>query len=203
MIKAIIESLLFVSSEPISVEKISEIVDEKDKKEIRTKISELQMEYETTGRAIAILEIAGGFQMVTRPQYAEYIKKLYKSKIIARLSRPALETISIISYKQPITRLEIESIRGVNSGAVIQTLLERKLIKIRGRKEGLGRPLLYGTTSEFLQYFGLKDLTEMPKIEEIPDLVSEDTVIKGKEEMVKNGNSKQEEVSADSPEGSS
>lgn len=172
-IKPIIETLLFVSNQPISEEKICEILELDDKKLARQAIVELQMEYEMSGRAISIVEIAGGFLINTKPQYAEYIKRLYKSKVIARLSRQALETVSIIVYKQPITRLEIESIRGVNVGGVLETLLERKLIKIRGRKDTIGRPLLYGTTNDFLQYFGLKDLTELPKLEEIPETIQD------------------------------
>lgn len=166
--KRVIEALLFANGKPISVEKIGEIIKEKDKKSIRTVISELQMEYETNGSAITIAEIAGGFKMQTRPQYSEWIRELVKSKLVSRLSKPALETAAIVAYRQPITKLEIESIRGVNVDGVIQTLLERRLIKIRGRKDAVGRPLLYGTTNEFLEYFGLKDLSEMPKIEEIP-----------------------------------
>jgi segregation and condensation protein B len=165
--KSIIECLLFVSSKPILVKKIKEILEELDEATIRKLITELQIEYETTGRPFSIIEIAEGFQIVTKPQFAPWIKKLYKSKVASRLSKSALETLAIISYKQPITRLEIESIRGVNSEGVLQTLLERGLIAIKGRKECIGRPLLYGTTQEFLRYFGLKSLGDLPKVEEI------------------------------------
>lgn len=169
--KSIIETLLFAYGKPMSVDKICEVVGENDKKLVRSKITELQMDYETSGRAVTIVEVAGGFQMMTKPQYAEWLKKLYKTKIVTRLSRASLETVAIIAYKQPITRLEIEDIRGVGVEGVIQTLLERRLIKIRGRKDTVGHPLLYGTTNEFLEYFGLKDLSGMPKLEEIPERI--------------------------------
>jgi segregation and condensation protein B len=175
-IKPIVETLLFISSKPISEEKLAEVLEIDDKQLVRQSIVELQMDYTTSGRAISIVEIAQGFQMCSKPQYSEYIKKLNKSKAVARLSKPALETLSIIAYKQPITRLEIESIRGVNVGGVIQTLLERRLIKIRGRKDVIGRPLLYGTTNDFLQYFGLRDLTELPKLAEIPETISQEMI---------------------------
>lgn len=184
--KSIIEALLFTYGKPLSVDKISEIIGESDRKLIRAQITELQMEYETNDKAVTIVEVAGGFQIVTKPQYSEWIKKLYKTKIISRLSRPALETVAIVAYKQPITRLEIEDIRGVSTEGVIQTLLERGLIKIRGRKDTVGRPLLYCTTNEFLEYFGLKDLSDMPKLEEIPATVSTDAQTNNSQERVTN-----------------
>ena len=169
--KSIIECLLFVSDKPLSVDKIKEVIEDAlgnaDEKTIRNLITELQMDYETLGRPLAVVEIAEGFQITTRPQFAGWIKKLFKSKVTHRLSKAALETLAVISYRQPVTRLEIESIRGVSTEGVLETLLERNLIKINGRKDCIGRPLLYGTTQEFLKYFGLKDLTELPKVEEL------------------------------------
>ncbi len=165
--KSIIEALLFVADEPLPVSTLRGVLEELKEDEIRKHISDLALEYETTGRAYAITEIAEGFQIVTRPQFAQWIKLLFKSKLTHRLSKPALETLSIIAYRQPITKLEIESIRGVSVEGVLDTLLARDLAAIKGRKDVIGRPLLYGTTKEFLRYFGLKDLTEMPKIEEL------------------------------------
>lgn len=172
--KSIIEALLFVADEPLSPKSIRAVLEELKEEEIRKLISDLALEYETTGRAYAVTEIAEGFQIVTRPQFAQWIKKMYKSKLTHRLSKPALETLAIIAYRQPVTKIEIESIRGVSAEGVIDTLLERDLIAIKGRKDVVGRPLLYGTTREYLRYFGLKDLTEMPKIEELIGKTGED-----------------------------
>lgn len=165
--KSIIECLLFVSGKPLSVKKINEVLEEFDEEVVRKLLAELQIEYETLGRPFSIVEIAEGFQIVTKPQFAFWIKKLYKTRIVTRLSKAALETLAIVSYKQPVTRLEIESIRGVSTEGVLETLLERDLIAIKGRKECIGRPLLYGTTQEFLRYFGLKSLVDLPKVEEL------------------------------------
>ncbi|MEK6645114.1 MAG: SMC-Scp complex subunit ScpB [Candidatus Firestonebacteria bacterium] len=191
-VKGVIEALLFVSDKPLSAEKMLEILkDDVNKKDIIGLIEELNAEYSKENRSFRIQEIGQGYIVSTISEYADWIKKLYKSKIIPRLSKPALETLSIIAYRQPITRLEIEGVRGVNVGGVLQTLLERNLIKIRGRKEGLGRPLLYGTTNEFLQYFGLKDLTELPRIEELSDVLAggnKNDVTTGTQEIQENQN---------------
>lgn len=172
-LKPTLEALIFAHGKPLALERMGDIVDEDDPQVLRNAISELQMDYELSGRALTIIEVAGGFQMVTRPIFAESVRRLAKTKQISRVSKPALETIAIIAYKQPITKLEIEDIRGVNVDGVLETLLDRRLIKIRGRKEVIGRPLLYGTSNEFLQYFGLKDLTELPKLEELPEVLGQ------------------------------
>jgi segregation and condensation protein B len=169
--KSIIECLLFVSDEPLKVAAIRDVLGEFDEPELRKLITELQMDYEMQGRPLAIAEVAEGFQVVTREQFASWIKKLYKSKVTHRLSKAALETLAIVACKQPITRLEVETLRGVSTEGVLDTLFERKLIRILGRKEVVGRPLLYGTTKEFLRYFGLKDLTELPKLEEVNEIL--------------------------------
>ncbi|MFH1825332.1 MAG: SMC-Scp complex subunit ScpB [Candidatus Firestonebacteria bacterium] len=165
--KDIIECLLFVSGKPLSVKRINEVLEEFDEEVARKLLAELQIEYETLGRPFSIVEIAEGFQIVTKPQFAVWIKRLYKARIVTRLSKAALETLAIVSYKQPVTRLEIEGIRGVSTEGVLETLLERNLIAIKGRKECIGRPLLYGTTQEFLRYFGLKSLVDLPRVEEL------------------------------------
>lgn len=165
-IKHIIEAILFVHHEPITLEKMKEILEEVDGRTIREIIYELEAEYEQEKRGFIIREIAGGFQMVSHPEYSSWIKKLYKTVHIERLTLPTLETLAIIAYKQPITRLEIEEIRGVNVENILKNLLEGNFIKVVGRKKTLGRPLLYGTTKKFLEYFGLNSLEELPKLEE-------------------------------------
>ncbi|MEI7905472.1 MAG: SMC-Scp complex subunit ScpB [Candidatus Firestonebacteria bacterium] len=173
--KSIIECLLFVSDTPVEVKSIKQVLEELDEREIRKILTELQMDYETQGRPLCITEVAEGFSIVTREQYAPFIKKLFKAKVTHRLSKAALETLAIVACKQPLTKLEIESLRGVSADGVLDTLYERKLIRIVGRKEVIGRPLLYGTTKDFLQYFGLKDLTELPKLEEVNQILGSQT----------------------------
>lgn len=169
-IKSIIESLLFIAAEPLTTDALKNIL-QVDKKETEKVVRELIDEYQLRNSGIFIVEVAGGFQMVTNPSSAPWVKKLLATTIPIRLSQQSLETLSIIAYKQPVIKAEIEAIRGVNSDGVVKTLLERRLIRILGRKEVPGRPLLYGTTKEFLQYFGLKDLSELPTLKEFQDTV--------------------------------
>lgn len=171
-LKKIVETLLFVSSEPLKAEQITKIT-EVDKEEIKQVIEELRQEYLT--RALQIKEIAEGYLLTTREEYAPWVKELYREKTTLKLSNAALETLSIIAYKQPISRAEIEEIRGVEVIAVLETLLERNLIHICGRKETIGRPLLYGTTDKFLKHFGLKSLAEIPPLEEFAAKVPEES----------------------------
>jgi segregation and condensation protein B len=166
-LKPIIESLLFVADEPLTIRKIKQVVEEAEESTIRQILAELKEDYTQSNRAIQIVEIANGYQFATRPAYADWVNKLIQSNTKFRLTKPALETLTIIAYRQPVMRAEIESIRGVDSGGVIQTLLEKKLIRITGRKEVVGRPLLYGTTPEFLDHFGLRNLSDLPTIEEV------------------------------------
>ncbi len=167
--KNVIEALLFVTDSPLSIDRIKEIC-EIDPEEIRRLIAELNQEYEASNRAFRIKEIAGGYQLYTLPEYAPWIKELFQRRAEARLSKAALETLAIIAYNQPITRAQIERLRGVDSTGVIATLISRRLVSTDGRLPGPGRPLKYITTKEFLRYFGLKDLSELPKIEEFfPD----------------------------------
>ncbi len=167
--KRIIEALLFASEKPISVDQIKEVLSELDSRDIRTLLLELKSEYENLGRSFKICEIAGGFQMTTDPAYAEYLKDFYKAKFKDKLTRPGLETLAIIAYRQPITRADIEDIRGVNVDGVVKTLMERTLIRIVGRKDAPGRPIIYGTTKEFLDRFGLSSLSELPKLSEFTE----------------------------------
>jgi segregation and condensation protein B len=166
--KKIVEALLFVSEKPVSVETLSDVIKNIDAADVRTIIEELNAEYSSTGRSFQIKEIAGGFQMLTDPVYSRWISILYK-KGPDRLSGPSLETLAIIAYKQPLTRSDIEAIRGVNVDGVLHTLEERKFIKMKGRLEAPGRPILYGTTTEFLQHFGLRSLEELPKLKEFQE----------------------------------
>lgn len=166
-IKKIVETLIFITDKPLSVKKIVELIDlpEVNEKLVEELISELQTEY-LQRSAIEIRQVAEGYQMATKPEFSEYVRRLYKDRTMLRLSPAAVETLAIIAYRQPITKAEIEETRGVDCTAVLETLLERKLIKIVGRKEVVGRPLLYGTTQEFLKYFGLSSLSDLPPLEQ-------------------------------------
>jgi len=164
-VKTVIEALLFASDRPLMLEQIKDVLDNLAADEIRKNIEELKEDYEKTNRGIRIVEIAGGFQMIAPPVFASFLRKLYKQRRAERLSTPALETLAIIAYKQPVTRLEIESIRNVNVDGMIKSFVEKGLIRITGRKKAPGRPRVYGTTRQFLEHFGLKSLDELPKIE--------------------------------------
>ncbi len=167
--KSALESLLFISVEPLTFDTLKDLL-ELNKTELERIVKELVSEYHLKNSGVLVVEVAGGVQMVTNPASAPWIKKFLATALPARLSRQSLETLAIVAYKQPIIKAEIEAIRGVNSDGVLRTLLERRLIKIIGRKEAPGRPLLYGTTKEFLQYFGLKDLSELPTLKEFQDI---------------------------------
>ncbi|MDP8229608.1 MAG: SMC-Scp complex subunit ScpB [Candidatus Gorgyraea atricola] len=164
--KNIIEAMLFVSDKPLFVNEIKGVLEDFKPQDVKEVIAELAKEYEDTSRAFRVKEIAGGFQITTDPSLAPWLKKLYKTSGVDRLTGPSLETLAIVAYKQPATKPEIEAIRGVNVDGVLKTLIEKNLVKIAGRRETVGRPILYGTTQEFLQYFGLNSLQELPKLEE-------------------------------------
>jgi len=166
--KRALEALLFAADEPLSIARIREVLEGLDARQIRRLVEELRQDYERQRRAFTIEEIAGGYQMLTRAEFASLIKELYGTRKGAHLSPAALETLAIIAYKQPIKRTDIEDIRGVDSSGVLRTLLEKRLAKIAGRDEGLGRPILYGTTKKFLEFFGLRNLDDLPKLEELP-----------------------------------
>lgn len=173
-LKYIIESLVFVSETPLSINRLKAILDTVDLRDIRLALAELQGEYEDRQGGFVLQEVAGGFQFRTRSDYSDWIKKLLKPSP-TRLSRAALETLAIIAYKQPIIRTDVEHIRGVDSGGVLRMLLERKLIRVLGRKDIPGRPMIYGTTKEFLEIFNLKDLSELPSPKEITSLGTAET----------------------------
>ena len=166
-IKPIVESLIFAAEEPITLRKLVDIVGDIDSAQVLEAVAQLKNDYDTQGRSFQIEEIAGGYQLFTKPEYYEWIAKLRKKSGETKLSQAALETLAIIAYKQPILRADLESIRGVQSGQIIRLLMEKDLVKVVGRDESLGHPLLYGTTKRFLEYFGLKDLKDLPNIEEL------------------------------------
>jgi segregation and condensation protein B len=168
-LKPIVEALIFASDTPLTIDKIKQILETVSKKEIQEVIQDLQAEYDTQNRGFNLKEVASGYQFRTHPSYSQWLKKLKKSKAI-RLTQPTLETLAIIAYKQPITRLEIEKIRGVDSDGVIKTLLERKLITIAGRKDIPGKPFIFATTKAFLEVFGLESLSSLPSMQEIEEL---------------------------------
>ena len=169
-LKAIVESLLFVSPEPLSTQRLLAVIGDVTKAEVTHALQSLGEELEQEGRGLRLAEVAGGFRLVTKQEYAGWIKRLDKSKSTAKLSRSALESLAIIAYKQPIVRSEIEEIRGVETSGVVRTLLERKLVRIVGRKEVPGRPIMYGTTKYFLEHFGLNDLSQLPPLREFKEL---------------------------------
>ena len=167
----IIEALIFASEAPLPIAKIREIIPALSPKQITMVIEYLNEQYRQGGRSYEIREIAGGYQMFTLPEFAAFIDKLYQEKQQSRLTQKSLETLAIVAYKQPVTRHEIEEIRGVNVDGVMKTLLSRGLVTISGRAQAPGSPFLYKTTKKFLDYFGLKSLEDLPKLKEIDELI--------------------------------
>lgn len=168
-LKAIIESLLLVAATPLSIDRIKTILPHLESGDIRAALQSLASEYNERNGGFVLREVAGGFQFRTRPEYREYIKKMVQPSPV-RLSRAALETLAIVAYKQPIIRNDVEQIRGVDSGGVLRMLLDRKLIRVLGRREIPGRPIIYATTKQFLELFDLKDLKDLPSPKEIEEL---------------------------------
>ncbi|HEX3033210.1 MAG TPA: SMC-Scp complex subunit ScpB [Bacillota bacterium] len=170
--KAVLECLLFVASEPLTLKRMAQVaeIDVKDAQEL---INELQQDYRQGKRGLQIIEIANGYQLTSRPELAPYIERLYRPQSAHGLSRAALETLAIVAYKQPVTRGDMELIRGVKVDSSINTLVEKGLVKEVGRKEGAGRPVLFGTTDKFLQHFGLRTPADLPSLEEFMVTASE------------------------------
>lgn len=166
---SIVEALIFVSEEPLTTKVIADVLKE-DRGWIEMAVEELSGEFNARQSGLQLREVAGGWQIATRTEYHEYVRAFLKSRPSAKLSLAALETLAVIAYKQPVTVPEILEIRGVQSSSAIKTLLDKRLIVAKGRKETVGRPMLYGTSKEFLLQFGLKDLTELPSIEDFEDL---------------------------------
>lgn len=170
----VVEALVFASDEPMPLDQIRSTIEDVTAAQVKEAIDGLNHVYSQSDRSFHIIEVAGGYQMVTREAYAHWIRRLFQRKIKARLSQAALETLSVIAFKQPITKTDVADIRGVSCDGVVKTLLERDLIAIAGRAEGPGRPLLYKTTKEFLRYFGLNNIKDLPKPREIDDLLKEE-----------------------------
>jgi segregation and condensation protein B len=166
-LKPALEAILFTCDDPLPLGKLKDLFPEATADEIKEALAQLRADYEQGGRAFGLEEIAGGWQLLTRPQYADIIAKLKKAKADRKLSAAALETLAIIAYKQPIKRVDVEAIRGAQSGELIRALMERNLVKIAGRDEVPGAPLMYGTTKEFLDVFGMKAIEDLPRPEEV------------------------------------
>jgi segregation and condensation protein B len=178
-VRAILEALIFASPQPITPREITHVLGGVPREAWEAALAELQAEYARDGRGLQIVEVAGGFQITTRPEYNDWVRELLDPKTLTRLSIQALETLAVVAYKQPVTLPEIIDLRGVKSGGVIKTLLEKRLIRIIGRKEVVGRPMLYGTTKQFLLHFGLRDLAELPRIEEFAEVLGEEVDVAG------------------------
>lgn len=171
-LKPIIESLIFVSEEPITVKQLAAMLDGETKGDIEAAAEALIEEFNARTGGLEIRSLANGYQIRTRPEYSEYVRRYLKSQPSARLSLAALETLAVIAYKQPITIPEILEIRGVTSTSAIKTLLDRRLIVAKGHKQVVGRPMMYGTSDDFLIQFGLNDLSELPNLEDFEDLMT-------------------------------
>ncbi|HEX9742841.1 MAG TPA: SMC-Scp complex subunit ScpB [Nitrospiraceae bacterium] len=200
-LKAILESLLFVTAEPVPLERLMVALGTVSRIELRQALQSLREDFDRDGRGVQVVELAGGYQMVTRAEYAPWITRLAKAKASPKLSRSAMESLAIIAYKQPIVRSEIEQIRGVEVSGVLRTLLERKLIRMVGRKDVPGRPIMYGTTKLFLQQFGLSDLSQLPPLREFKELGEAEQAMLPVEDGLQIGD--QETVATGTPDESS
>ena len=172
-LKGIIEALVFASPEPVTLKTLVKLLDTEPKEDIAAALEDLKRDYGRPG-GLQLVEVAGGYQIVTRPELHEWVRRLFHERTTQKLSVAALETLAVIAYKQPVTGPEIAEIRGVSTVGVVSTLMERKLVKIVGRKQVVGRPFLYGTTREFLERFGLNDLSDLPRVEDMSDLLGFD-----------------------------
>jgi segregation and condensation protein B len=173
-LKAILEALIFASPEPLTPKAMFKLLDTEPKEDVQAALNELKADYERPG-GLQLVEVAGGYQIVTRPDLHEWVRRLFHERSTQKLTLQALETLAVIAYRQPVTSLEIGEIRGVNTSGVLTTLLERHLIKIVGRKHVVGRPFLYATTKEFLIRFGLNDLSDLPKVEDMAEALGIET----------------------------
>lgn len=178
-VRAVVEALIFASPQPLTGRQIGQVLPAVPKTVWTQALEELRVDYGQPGRGLQLVEVASGFQITTRPEYNDWLRELLDPRAPGRLSIQALETLAVIAYKQPVTQPEVIELRGVKSGGVVKTLLEKRLIRIVGRKEVVGRPMLYGTSKHFLLHFGLKDLSELPKIEEFAEVLGEEVDIIG------------------------
>ena len=171
-LKSVVESLLFISDVPLTIDRLCAILEEYERRDVQVAVDLLREEYAQDGRGVYLAEVAGGYQLRSRPENADYIRRLIRGKTF-RFSRSALETLAMIAYRQPITRAEVEYLRGVDSGGVLKTLLEKKMIRILGKKDIPGKPLIYGTTREFLEVFNLPNLASLPTLKDIHELADQ------------------------------
>lgn len=172
-LKPIIEALIFASPEPVTLKALVKLLDTEPKEDVEAAIAALRQDYDRPG-GLQVVEVAGGYQIVTRPEFHEWVRRLFHERTTQKLSVASLETLAVIAYRQPVTAPEIAEIRGVNTAGVLGTLVDRKLIKIVGRKQVVGRPFMYGTTREFLERFGLNDIIDLPKVEDMSELMGFD-----------------------------
>jgi segregation and condensation protein B len=171
--RQILEALLFASDAPVGLSTLVEVLDGPDATTVAEELRELARGLEESGRGVALAEIAGGYQLLSRKECAPWIERMLRSRRKVRLSRAGLETLAIVAYKQPVTKVEIDSIRGVDSSGSLHTLLERGLVTIKGRSKGVGRPLVYATSPDFLSYIGINDLSDLPELKELGPVLEE------------------------------
>ena len=169
-LKSIVEALIFASPDPVTMKALVKLLDTEPKEEIVAAVEALKEEYRRPG-GLALVEVAGGYQIVTRPELHEWVRRLFHERTTQKLTVASLETLAVIAYKQPVTAPEIAEIRGVNTSGVLSTLVERRLVRVVGRKQVVGRPFLYGTTREFLDRFGLNDISDLPRVEDMSELL--------------------------------
>jgi len=173
-LKPIIEALIFASPDPLTPKALFKLLDSEPREDVEAALAGLKQDYDARAGGVQMIEVAGGYQIVTRPELHEWVRRLFHERSTQRLSVQSLETLAVVAYKQPITVPEITEIRGVNTSGVIGTLLERKLIKVVGRKQVVGRPFMYATTREFLDRFGLRDISDLPKVEDMAEALGFD-----------------------------
>ena len=189
-LRPIVEALLFVATEPLSPDRLRDLLDGVERSRLSAAIDDLREAYRRGNHGLTIVEVGGGYEMVTVAEAAPWIRKMAATKSAPRLSKPALETLAIVAYKQPLTRPEIEAIRGVDVAGVVKTLMDRRLVKIVGRKDVVGRPMMFGTTKEFLQAFGLKDLSDLPTLRDFAEIArNSDSSIDASSETVRDESS--------------
>lgn len=172
-LKSIVEALIFASPEPLTLKALGKLLDAEPKEDLEAAIAALKQDYDRPA-GLQLVEVAGGYQIVTRPELHEWVRRLFHERTSSKLSVAALETLAVIAYRQPVTAPEIAEIRGVNTAGVLGTLVDRKLVKIVGRKAVVGRPFMYGTTRDFLERFGLNDINDLPKVEDMSELLGFD-----------------------------
>jgi segregation and condensation protein B len=192
--KQILEAVLFASDVPIGLPVLTQALGDRSAQEVRILLQQMAEAYDREERGVVLSEIAGGFQLLSRKECAPWVEAMLRSRRKIRLSKPALESLAIVAYKQPITKVEIDSIRGVDSAGVLHTLLERNLVTIKGRSKGVGRPLLYTTTQEFLSYMGINELVDLPELKEVAPMLEE------RERLAEEGEEPAPETASTEPE---